>query len=83
VLEKHPQSDLEQALLRRMICARSGRAPRRGRTPMSRGIRGPAHDCDCLTFSIIWLTTLVCSRSGLNMMISASSSTFTLCPGGQ
>ena len=35
------------------------------------------------SFPIMWLMTCVCSRWGLNMMISASASTFTLCPGGQ
>jgi len=34
-------------------------------------------------FSFMWLITWVCSRCGLNMMISASTVTFTLCPAGQ
>ena len=35
------------------------------------------------TFSIMWSMTRLCSCWGLNMMISASSSTLTLWPGGQ
>jgi hypothetical protein len=31
----------------------------------------------------MWSITALCSCSGLNMMIPASASTFTLCPGGQ
>ena len=35
------------------------------------------------TFAIMWSITMLCSRSGLNITISASASTRTLCPAGQ
>src|SRR5690606_35967856 len=35
------------------------------------------------TFAIMWSMTWLCSCWGLNMMISASASTFTMCPAGQ
>ena len=35
------------------------------------------------TFRIMWSMTWLCSCCGLNMTISASASTCTLCPGGQ